>query len=594
MPVSAFRTLFGTFSILAGIVIMADASAFRGSSFEAAVARMSVEDLRATMLDELMAALGTGNRLTEQRLSRIEDALRPTFRALPKNAHDRLEHAVVRYALHRFFVQRHAMYVKGLEPGGEAWNSLSPTTILEDRVPAFLQAMFEKRLSGHGFGVHELAILAATLEHLIHNEASARLKASYAAHNVSFEERVSKDQTQQLIETYMVFFIRGQNASAMTPDEVMQQLAVLESMYPGWEKTQQFARAVQQTVIEANKADPGFDNNELSFDATMAVVEEIGERYGLWQDTECRDLKAALLNIENNGSGRVLLKDFYGSALDGAWQFTESTAYLRDLGALDASDPNQWSVIISNYINAPSNCVATSSIYSVCCLNECEPLLGHLELKIGQPDATPARIAEVVAHLPSATTVAPRRLPETLRRRLEEVASHHGGRIPLHGRLFAQWMHHAYPRECPFPRKSGTTSPMTADEWMQENEGESYIVSKDEMQMHMEKNSTQVLEVEDAVDLGYPPVAKAAGYSAVLQAGHAEEAAPLMWTAEEELIVPVPARPREFPVGRSIAFLAAVISVFIGIYQNLGVAVSAMHGVGVRYMLPYSQKQHFC
>jgi len=586
-------TLLSRLSALASIVSMADASAFRGSGFEAAVARMSVEELRVTMLDELVSALGSGNRVTQQRLSRIEDALHPTFRALPKNAHGNLEHAVVRYALHRFFVQRHGMYVKGLEPGGEAWSSASPTTILEDRVPAFLQAMFEERLSGRGFGIHELAILAATLEHLIHNEARARLKASYAAHNISFEQRVSKDQTQELIETYMLFFIRGQNASAVTPDEVMQQLDAVESVYPGWKESQQFALAVQQTVIEARKADPGFDNNKLSFDATMAVVEEIGEQYGRWQDTECHDIKAALLNLESNGNGRVLLKDFYGSALDGVWQFTESEAYLRDLGALDDSDPNRQSVIISNYINAPSNCVATSSIYSVCCLNECEPLLGHLELEIGQPDATPARIAEVVANLPSVTTAAPRRLPEALLRRLEEVASHHGGRIPLHGRLFAQWMHHAYPRECPFPCKSGTTSPMTADEWMQENGGASYAVSQDEMQRHTqqtpktekrEKTDKEVLEVAVAIDLG-PTVAVAARAAP----GHAEEAAPLMWTAEEELLVP-PARPGEFP-GRSIAFLSALISVFIGVCRNLGVAVSAMH---VRCMLPYSQKQHFC
>ena len=28
--------------------------------------------------------------------------------------------------------------------------------------------------------------------------------------------------------------------------------------------------------------------------------------------------------------------------------------------------------------------------------------------------------------------------------------------MPLHGRLFAQWMHHAFPRHCPFPHVSGT------------------------------------------------------------------------------------------------------------------------------------------
>merc|ERR1719510_2750354 len=29
-------------------------------------------------------------------------------------------------------------------------------------------------------------------------------------------------------------------------------------------------------------------------------------------------------------------------------------------------------------------------------------------------------------------------------------------------------MHHAYPRECPFPHQSRTSTPMTPDEWLQE------------------------------------------------------------------------------------------------------------------------------
>merc|ERR1719443_2421574 len=45
--------------------------------------------------------------------------------------------------------------------------------------------------------------------------------------------------------------------------------------------------------------------------------------------------------------------------------------------------------------------------------------------------------------------------------KLDSVASRHGGRVPLHGRLFAQWMHHAFPNECPHPHVSGTTAPKT-------------------------------------------------------------------------------------------------------------------------------------
>merc|ERR550537_1532339 len=30
--------------------------------------------------------------------------------------------------------------------------------------------------------------------------------------------------------------------------------------------------------------------------------------------------------------------------------------------------------------------------------------------------------------------------------------------IPLHGRLLAQWLHYAFPRECPYPHMPGTVS----------------------------------------------------------------------------------------------------------------------------------------
>merc|ERR1719450_1910461 len=105
-----FATLAVTvaFCTLAGFPATAGASAFRGSSgFLATADSMKVEELRAIMLDELMSALGSGNKVTQQRLTRLEEALRPTFLAMPKNSEGHLDHPAVRYVLHRLFVQRH-------------------------------------------------------------------------------------------------------------------------------------------------------------------------------------------------------------------------------------------------------------------------------------------------------------------------------------------------------------------------------------------------------------------------------------------------------------------------------------------------------
>merc|ERR1711957_147436 len=47
-----------------------------------------------------------------------------------------------------------------------------------------------------------------------------------------------------------------------------------------------------------------------------------------------------------------------------------------------------------------------------------------------------------------------RTLSAALVKRLREVAEPNGGLVPLHDRLFAWWMHFAYPQECPYPHRS--------------------------------------------------------------------------------------------------------------------------------------------
>jgi len=59
--------------------------------------------------------------------------------------------------------------------------------------------------------------------------------------------------------------------------------------------------------------------------------------------------------------------------------------------------------------------------------------------------------------MPSDTIDAPRNLSATLLSRLDAIAERHEGRVPLHGRLFAQWMHHAYPHECMYPQTQAET-----------------------------------------------------------------------------------------------------------------------------------------
>jgi hypothetical protein len=587
---------------LSSLLSQAAAGAFRGTNggFVAAVGHLNSNDLRAAVLEEVMNALGSGNRVTQQRLQAIEEALKPTFASMPKNEYGNLDHASARYVLHRLFVQRHAMYIKGLEPGSETFTSnASATDVLEDRVPAFVQSLFEERLKGQGLGMHELAVLAATLEHLIHDEAVERLKIAYQAHGLSTNERHGDVVVQDVLETYMMLFIKGRNVTDMTAEQVSTDRAAVERGYPGWKDTKKFAFQVRSAVTSSNVAESDFEGGQLTFAAASKVVEEIGERYGRWQDAECRDLKSELVKLEFAGSGRVLLKDFYGQALTGgAWQFTESKEYLRELGALDESNSQQPSVIIPNYVNSLSNCLASSSMYSVCCINECEGMLGHVEREIGAPQASASRLVEVVSKLQSSTVAAPRALSSELLGRLDEVATHHGGSVPLHGRLIAQWLHHAYPRECPYPHTAGSTNPMTADQWMQEKGSQSTTASKEEMQLHVQDEAA--LPAKSSAESAQPFATPAKMPSPSSTEPVTAAATSLPWVLEEELITSKPTRKAEIVYSssplRAVGFLLAAVSVIITLGKSLNSATGSLIGPskGSEPLLPFVRKQHVC
>ena len=188
MPAGDTEAMALRFCLVLALFGSVDAS-LRGK-LHAAAGTMSAEQLRETVLQEVRAALGSGNRVTQQRLKVIEDAARPSFEAMPKNEFGNLEDAAARYVLHRLFVQRHAIHIKGLEASGMEWKNMSTSEVLQDHVPSFVLSLFEDRLKGQGLGLHELAVLAATLEHLIHDEAVARLSAVYQAHNVACSDLV--------------------------------------------------------------------------------------------------------------------------------------------------------------------------------------------------------------------------------------------------------------------------------------------------------------------------------------------------------------------------------------------------------------------
>jgi len=544
-------------AMLSTVTTVADANAFLGRlPHQNATAALSAAS-EHTLLAELEVALGSGHRhATEKRLKRLEQMLSPMFGAMAKNANGKLGSAAAGYVLHRVFVQRHGWFIRALEPEGNsmaAWNSSTPISILEERVPEHVTALFENRLGTHGLGVKELAILAGTLEHLVHVEALDRLKVSYLAQGLSQEDVLSEDDAIQLLDTYMSIYILGflhTDLATMNVNTAKKLRANILEVYPTFPETQQFLREVYRSV--APKRD------YVYFNEVENVIAEIGERYGRFQDIECRQFKDWLMAIEDpgvGGAGRVRVADFYGTALnDGKWQFSESVDYLRQLGALDESDPSNPRVIIPNYISGPSNCVASSSYYSVCCIDECEGILGRLEDMIGAPEASTATITSLVSMIPSATMPSNRTLSPWLHHRLEEVPKHHGGLVPLHGRLFTQWLHYAYPRECNFPHMAGSINPQRPEDMLS---------SANAVKLEVSDISVNETEMKRIVEAAEPVKHRIPG----LETDADDESA--MWSMHEELVVwREPQQPSGFMGARSMAMFGALLSLSIVLVRS--------------------------
>lgn len=90
---------------------------------------------------------------------------------------------------------------------------------------------------------------------------------------------------------------------------------------------------------------------------------------------------------------------------------------------------------------ATSNCIVNGAVYRVCCVNECEVLLDDIERSVAAATARPEALLAVVGNLSHASVDdEPPAIDEALRAQLRQISETHGGAVPIHGRLFAQWL----------------------------------------------------------------------------------------------------------------------------------------------------------
>jgi len=312
----------------------------------------------------------------------------------------------------------------------------------------------------------------------------------------------------RVLEAYMMSYIIH-HPDALTPKLVHKALRKVPDVYPKWSATQSFLRAAWQRSVN-----PG--RREFSFDDAEHAVVEISETYGKFQFDECKDLKMDLLSLEGPRPGRVSLRDFFWEAVHAnKYQYGESVAYMRQTGLLDETDSTNPSIIVPNYIDSPSQFIATSDTFALTCIDECDQIMVQIEEKIGAPYATPDRLASVVADISSATQPErPDGFSPMQLLRLEQIAQQDSGRdgtrfVSLHGRLFAQWLHHAFPRECPYPHASteGIELLLPSEFNRQEGNNDAAYASELEKQMYADRpsQSRKGSSADDADDLPWDP-----------------------------------------------------------------------------------------
>eukprot|EP00929_Paragymnodinium_shiwhaense_P062622 TRINITY_DN3126_c0_g1_i1.p1 TRINITY_DN3126_c0_g1~~TRINITY_DN3126_c0_g1_i1.p1 ORF type:complete len:546 (-),score=140.50 TRINITY_DN3126_c0_g1_i1:171-1808(-) len=447
------------------------------AKFLAKQPRISAQSVNQTsieqrFLEEVRGWVGKGPLDAE--LPAIKEALRPMWLALPKNEHGRLGNAQVRYALHRFFAQRHGWHIDGLDrTNGEA----SAAGVLRDRVPTFLMELFEEAFGKTGLMLHELAIFAGTLEHIIHDETTDRVEHVLQAMNLSeAEDSMDRGVANQVLQAFLTSLILGQE---QLEQGVEQKIRFLQRVYPGWNDATTWLKG----FLEANKGT--FSRSDMK-----SASEQVSRHLGQFLDNDCGQMKSALLEADERSSGRISLTNFYKQGKEHGLHFVEKPEFLRNLGALDESRPGEAQVLVPNFLLAQSNCLVDTGFYSVCCINRCESVMAQLEGFIAAPDATPVEIVKAMADLEFESA---RPLTRKEVQRLEVAARRNGGQIALHGRIFAQWLHFVFPRDCPMPHAPGSAGPLSASEWMQVNEAKS-AMSPWEVDEYL--NNAQTVEVD--------------------------------------------------------------------------------------------------
>mmetsp|Transcript_97911 Transcript_97911/g.204209 ORF Transcript_97911/g.204209 Transcript_97911/m.204209 type:complete len:578 (-) Transcript_97911:205-1938(-) len=456
----------------------------------------TVEELRAQLMPILKSEESGGSSSEEtspelaRQLFNIEASLASTFQSLPKNSHGRVASASVHYLVHSYFAKEHGWRIKGLEATNMSMELISDNgTHVFQEVPAVMEELLRLRHSDtFGLTFADVTAMVALLERLISNQSMDLLKVAFEYRSLELGQTLTQVELHDVLTSYLILLRRPllerwehldwahhsrryfESADAQTLDDF-----VVKAYGFSQDNIGNFV------YEQISQSSPFTDERHFSFEEASSLSDRLLNQYGRFQNEECSEMKASLMSLSTSESGYVHLRDFYRSQDD----FTESVAYLSDIGALDNSS-SRPRVRIANYMLGPSNCISSSQYYAICCLDECKPLMAEIEGLVRAPVATPTRLLRILGNLSSSSMSGPGELSKDLVGKLNAIADHHDGQVPIHGRLFAQWMHFAFPNECPYPQFHAKSQ---VEQWGDDH----YHASKEEIEEHIQSEMVDVV-----------------------------------------------------------------------------------------------------
>lgn len=442
----------------------------------------SKPERRAELHESISASIGAvlGAR---HDLDKVKASLMPMWQASVKNKYGRVDHRSLRYLVHRYLLKSNRISIVGLEPS-VAKNQSEDAVFLKTHAPSLVKETLEGTAAAEGFSLDDVVAMVCMMQHFVKLSAEDHLHELFQLFRVDEDGPVLEDQFGEIMQArFWELILSGDHENI---EAVRRDRTVVRDFFDDWQGLFFYVNG----SIELFRSGPSARFGEglsrrnpfsstYTFNDALEVAGDISLSIGPFWTTECARMKDLLAAMDTSSTGRVRLADFHHAAMKGEWRFSESKEYLQHLGALDETSTSLGPrVIIANYVQGPNNCIASTSHFRVCCRNECEDHLGEIEAAVKAPAAVPELILAAVAKM---TTDDDERLviPWRMRSQLSDIAKLHNGVVPLHGRLFAQWLHYIFPLDCPYPHKAGSMGSMSFFEY-----GYAGIATTREIQKH--------------------------------------------------------------------------------------------------------------